>query len=562
MPVPFEQIPLSAYLEAKDAAYYGRILDLRDRIRDWLSYIPQTFPHYTRHTIEHSEEIILQISKLLFAAQGSGTCVLQLSSVEAYILATAAFLHDAGMVTSDAEKEKILQSSEWQLWVTAGGGSERWAEIARFRDGNAPDDETVRHFIADREKRFLIAEFVRKTHHLRAADVIDQHNVALSHFDFGDPMLRQMIKNVCVAHGLRPHELEDQERFPDRCDIRGEPANIRLLAVLLRLGDLLDLNSDRACPLLLNAASPLPANSLAEWSRHTSIRWRLTATDRIALLAECQMQEEHRLLRDWCQWIVDEVREARTVVARFTRHNEWDPPVATMNGVDPTIVIRPADTATYIPTDWTLQLDQAEVFDRLINDVYDSPLATVRELIQNALDASRCQMYLDLARDGLPSPDYPTEVDEERRAKYPVHVSLSPRQVRNALSGEVEERQVISVEDSGIGMDRDVIERFFLQIGRSFYRSDEFRRSYRFIPTSRFGLGFLSVFAVSDYVIVETYKPSSTTMPGALRLTLTGPRNYLLLETGGRTANGTRIEVLLRETIQQGDLTEAISRWC
>jgi HSP90 family molecular chaperone len=66
----------------------------------------------------------------------------------------------------------------------------------------------------------------------------------------------------------------------------------------------------------------------------------------------------------------------------------------------------------------------------------------------------------------------------------------------------MEEKQFLIVEDYGMGMDREVIERYFLRVGHSYCTSDAFRRSFRFIPTSQFGIGFLSVFAVSDWVTV------------------------------------------------------------
>jgi len=111
-------------------------------------------------------------------------------------------------------------------------------------------------------------------------------------------------------------------------------------------------------------------------------------------------------------------------------------------------------------------------------------------------------------------------------------------------------------------MDKEIIQRYFLQVGRSFYTTDEFRRRFRFVPTSRFGLGFLSTFAVSDSVSVETFKPSSAANDGPIRLTLAGPRNYLLTERGTRRVNGTDIEVLLREPLKAGRLAQLVEGWC
>jgi hypothetical protein len=549
-------------LKLQNEGYHAKLLELREAVEGWLAYVPQTFPHYTRHCIRHSDEILAQLSLLLFVDGVPEQPVVKLSAVENYTLAAASYLHDAGMVVSDREKAAIMASDAWKSWIAEGGGSGRWQDIQVFRHGEEPADEEIRAFLADVQVRFLIAEFVRRTHHLRAAEIVAQHQAPLGRFAFDDPVLLRTIADICLAHGLKQHELDDAERYPERRDIRGEKANVRFLAILLRLGDLLDMSNDRACPLLLNAACPLPAESLAHWTQYQRIAHRLTAPDRIEIVAECETQEEHRFLQDWCQWLITEVREGAVLMSRAARHSEWTPPTIGLGKPDSTIVIRPAPSASYFPSTWVFELDRDAVFERLIKDVHGSPEVFIRELIQNALDAMRCKLYQDLLREGLPPPVYPTQVDETRRQRYPLRVFLENREVDNPLSGKKEQRHVVIVDDSGIGMDSEIIRRYLLQVGRSYYTSDEFRRSFRFVATSRFGVGFLSVFGVSDRVTVETYKPSSSRVDGPIRLTLTGPRNYLLTERGTRTTAGTRIEVVMREPMDKGKLTALLKVWC
>jgi hypothetical protein len=551
--------PLMAFLKEQNSLYYGKAEELRNAIEGWLSYIPQTFPHYTRHTVQHSDEIIVQLSKLLFEEDKFGKPVVELSPTEAYILIACAYLHDAGMVISDKEKATILLSEEWKSWTSEnGGGAKRWYEIQEFRKG-AEVAHGYRDFIADIQTRHLIAEFLRRTHHLRSASVITQHETMLGRFAFDDPIMLRTIADVCIAHGLRQHELDDKERFPERRDIRDDKVNVKFMAILLRIGDLLDISYDRACPLLLNAACPLPAESLAHWSQYQRIIHRLTAPDRIEIKAECETQEEHRFIQDWCQWLIDELREARFRMVRSARHSDWVPPKADF---DSDIIIRPSKNASYIPSKWVFELDKDAVFQILIKDAYADPFTFIRELIQNALDAIRCQMYSEIIQDGKEPPEYPTQVDKEFRDRYPVKISLEEREMVNPLSGETETRQALIINDCGIGMDREIIQRYFLQVGRSYYTTEEFKRTYRFIPTSRFGVGFLSVFGTSDRVTVETYKPTSPNNDGPIRLILTGPRNYLLTDVSDRRTGGTRIEVLLRESLGKGKLTDIISQWC
>lgn len=363
---------LMIYLRYRALVYHAKVLELREAIEGWLSYIPHSFPHYTRHTIRHSDEIVRQLSKLLFQDEDATRPVLPLTGVETYLLVAAAYLHDAGMVVSDREKLEILQSDAWKSWVSnSNPGAIRWSEIQNLRHGKEPDDSLIRDFLADLETRFLIAEYIRRAHHLRARTVIEQHQAMLGRFAFDDLVLQRTIADVCVAHGFRTHELEDNERFPDRRDIRGEAVNVRLMAILLRIGDLLDMSADRACPLLLNAACPLPADSLAHWTQYQRITHRLTAPDRIEIRAECRNQSEHRVLQDWCQWIVDEVHAARTLLSRSNRHHAYELPLAENEGNNKTIEVRPAADANYFPSSWTFQLDQDAVFQRLIYDAYE-----------------------------------------------------------------------------------------------------------------------------------------------------------------------------------------------
>ena len=149
-------------------SYYGKVDELYQAVRGWLSYIPQSFPHYTRHTIEHSIEIIGQLSSLLFTGKDPHNPVVELSATEAYILIASAYLHDAGMVASDREKKELLASDEWRKWTTLEGGATRWQLIHQFRQGNQPEDESLRHFLADIQIRFLLAEFIRRSHHCQS----------------------------------------------------------------------------------------------------------------------------------------------------------------------------------------------------------------------------------------------------------------------------------------------------------------------------------------------------------------------------------------------------------
>src|SRR5438132_906887 len=117
-----ESSALMQFLMAQDPLLYAKVLELRERVEHWLSYVPVTFPNYTRHTELHSDEIIHQVSKLLWTDE-SAVPATRISAGEAYVVAAAAYLHDTGMVVTDREKLAILGSVEWETWVREGGGA-------------------------------------------------------------------------------------------------------------------------------------------------------------------------------------------------------------------------------------------------------------------------------------------------------------------------------------------------------------------------------------------------------------------------------------------------------
>lgn len=116
-----EDTPIMIYLKGKWPQYHAKAVELRDHIEGWLAYIPQTFPHYTCHTAPHSDEIVSQASCLLFKDSKPDQPIVDLSGVEAYSLIASAYLHDAGMVTSDEQKTEILNSEDWREWAIEGG---------------------------------------------------------------------------------------------------------------------------------------------------------------------------------------------------------------------------------------------------------------------------------------------------------------------------------------------------------------------------------------------------------------------------------------------------------
>jgi hypothetical protein len=148
----------------------------------------------------------------------------------------------------------------------------------------------------------------------------------------------------------------------------------------------------------------------------------------------------------------------------------------------------------YIP--YAFSLDEERLYELLMGrNIYDTPLHAIRELIQNSVDSCRLRdALMHLYEDSVtPTTENRIIVDYQEETG-----SGDPATVR--------------IIDSGLGMDRYVIENYFLKVGRSYYKSAEFvrtrsalrRSNLDFSPVSEFGIGFLAVFMLGDRVTVDT----------------------------------------------------------
>lgn len=257
---------LFKWLKTRNTQYTGAVIALRKAATEWLEYSLNLFPHYTSHTVNHSDEMVVQLSMMLFPDKPRSKPVLDLNATEVFVLLCAIYLHDSGMVVSPKEAADILTSDAWKTWTTGtGGGAGKYASIQAAKCGTEPANKVLRDFLADVQLRYLLAEYVRRTHAERSSQFVSAENGVWKPYLLNDSMVVDAVARLCAAHGLKHHELDDNERYPDDWAIQGERVNLRLLAVLLRLADILDFRIARACPWLMNAACPIPADSMPHW---------------------------------------------------------------------------------------------------------------------------------------------------------------------------------------------------------------------------------------------------------------------------------------------------------
>jgi molecular chaperone HtpG len=117
------------------------------------------------------------------------------------------------------------------------------------------------------------------------------------------------------------------------------------------------------------------------------------------------------------------------------------------------------------------QVETDKILNILTSEIYDSPLALLRENLQNAYDAVRMR-FIPLGR------------------------PLSEGRIDLTISGNT-----ISIADNGVGMTETVLTENFWKAGSSGKRSDEARRAG---VVGTFGIGAMANFGVSSQVSVRT----------------------------------------------------------
>ncbi|MGV9342342.1 HD domain-containing protein [Streptomyces sp. NPDC003688] len=198
-------------------------------------------------------------------------------------------------------------------------------------------------------------------------------------------------------------------------------------------------------------------------------------------------------------------------------------------------------------------LAQDEIRELLMgHQLYGDRALAVRELYQNAADACR---YRAMRWDYL-----------KRFKDFPIAWSGEIRITQGRETGPDGRpgRAYIECRDNGVGMSRALLEQTFSRAGRRFSQTRPFRReqaewlirdkSLQLYPYSRFGIGVLSYFMISDEVSLVTREvgPDGAIAPQALAVDISSSSGLFNIRPYERPDDplhegGTRVRLMLSE---------------
>ena len=493
------------------------LADLRTRLKKILSGISDYLPGLTDHSIAHVDELRALTDRFLVVdRKGKGLNTRnsgdrKLSAAEVYCLNVAYLIHDACLspLVHPGEVKGIRNSDEYRRLciqdLRAAGTPVTNARLEKFRSVDPKEDPiffgTLRNIHGESATR-LIEDFCRSAK--QEAESLGDDHANSKQRGGGDCMylidnqeLRrvtsELVGPIAASHARSAESLEslsDHDAFPSLDGLRFRRGEGRIrpryLALILRVVDACQIDSSRA--LIWSRLLQQPSGeSASHWDfqqglrlvdpEEDALRFKLSgpldvqragvwwkAYKYVNEVVHREMEAANRLLDKWDypRFKVSRV-EGGATPGEFKKVNAtegWEPIDVRPTIRDPLRIIRSIGGSVLYGKD---------------------PLVPIREVIQNALDASDA---LDSVR--------------ARSEKAPVEITVDRR------------GRSIAVRDFGIGMSRYVLTNILPDFGRSIWShydpaanvGDFFAEDLK--PRGKYGIGFYSIFMISDQVRIST----------------------------------------------------------
>jgi molecular chaperone HtpG len=499
---------------------------------------------FTLHDGDHLFRVLNLMEKLL-----SENTIKNLSSPELMLLILSAFFHDIGM--SPDEKNVITWKKVWDKEPEFESEEEEgiYNEFKRFYSARPDQNEIINRLNkqgkisnADTLKSYLITEFIRQTHAERAREIIERDwNGKIV---FRDTDLTVEFAQICFSHNEDALTLLDLDKnFLCATSVY---ACLPLVGVILRLSDVLDFDAKRTPPILYSHLYVRHPVSLKEWNKHRAVEAWEISSELIQFNAKCKHPAIEASIHSFCDLIDHELNVCNNISSTLNDFNKTQnrdiylkfPFKINRDKIRTETDIR--NNPKYIYRNTQFNLSKRQVIDLLMGTkLYGNPDVALRELLQNSIDAC----LLREAQEKQWGNSYQPEITVKY---YFEHDEI-----------------ILEVNDNGTGMDQYIIDNYYSKVGSSFYKSTDFynlksESHADFTPTSRFGIGILSCFMVTDTLIVDTKRVLAPHRSSeSLNITVEGQESIFWITKGSRATPGTTTKLILRKAENPWDkLTE------
>jgi len=461
--------------------------EIRKRISAEVTRINLLFPEYTPHDDKY------HLSKLFFIADELlGEDIIEnMNIVELFTFAISLYAHDWGMAISEDEKELILtgQKSSNEIFLLEDEDYE-FSEFCKSRN-------IVKSEIEQTDWQ----DYIRETHAYRSGSRIKNY------FSSINSGIAEVTSRLCEGHYVDFDIIDDPNSYPMDYAVLRETVNIKALAIYLRLVDLLDLGEDRTPYVLWKFVAPRNKFSKMEWSKHRALQpvsFANYQTGRyIQVDGNSDNQNVYMSIMDLKRYVNDQFKQSNDILNRMNHAYHK----LNLSHIDWRIAAR-----GFKPIPIQFEFDRMRMFEILGDEIYQNDgYVFIRELIQNAVDAIKVRMEV---------------LDSKGLIFNGGKIIINVNDISNTY-------YCVTIIDNGVGMDEYIIRNYLSVAGRSYYNSKDFEKEgFKMEPISRFGIGVLSCFMLSDYVeIITNRDPYISSNSEKLKISIPSKENYFRIET-------------------------------
>ena len=496
------------------------------------------FDEYTMHDISHVNGVLELLDKIIPQETAS-----VMTNADWLMVVLAIYFHDMGMFISTKEYEGRTSNEDFM-------------EFKREKDAAEDVRKYLMSLAVEKRDKFLYQEFVRKNHGHRIYEWIincettEEEPCKLIHEVLKplDIRFRRSLAEICQSH--------QQDELPASLQIVDEsfgPAsqdkvNLLYVAVLLRIADLLHVTCDRTPNVEYRLISPQNTISKREWLKQKavlSVDIKFERNDKGEILdnqtphvfefqAEFTDPECYFSFVDFVQYSIAELQRCHSwceISVKQNKNNYYFP----WDDID----IGRVRTAGFSKDKLHFDIDHNNILSLLTgHTLYNDSTVVLRELIQNAMDAEKAHA-----------------ASEKDGSLYKGHTEIT----WDSAS------RILSISDNGTGMSESDVKNYLLRVGASKYQSEAFKKAYpTFHSISRFGIGLLTCFMISDDVDIYTLSVKKTRCLHLMIRKLNG--EYLMRDDADPSViyerrHGTKIVLKVRPDVDLSDLEAQIKQW-
>jgi len=467
----------------------------KDLIAKALQNIVSIFPHYSRHDASHSRQIIVNIERML------GERIFKLTATDMWLILESAYSHDIGMVITHKQIED-LDSQAFRDFVEdiahdpnndLSGFASKWlAQVLQLPQGQAA------HTLLEEYKQ-LLAEWYRRKHPQAAEAIMcnpyEEIGLTSPRNELLPKRLFRALGAICRSHG---QSFDEVMKLPfSEAGMGTEDCHPRYVACLLRMADLLDIDDNRFCPVMMRMSGvELPATSHAHHEKHQAIRHFRLDSERIKIEVACPSPESYEVAHDWFRWLEQEYHSQSqhwpkiVPSKKLGRLPTLAPPKVVLDA--PYVTLSEGKRPSF-------EVDKEAIFALVRGTgLYKSKFDSIREVLQNAVDATLMWIW--------------HEHEEVVKAGNPLGEALLRIYDQHRISVEYDDvpdtnKIRLRIKDVGIGISRSDLSRMMVVGGsaKNFEKARIVRRMPAwFRPSGNFGIGLQSIYLLADRFTVTT----------------------------------------------------------